>query len=430
MKYGQSGLEYLLLIGGVLIVATIIGSYLITAASNIYDKYTQAEKTLYVNAVPKRVAYWEDANTLGSVPFLSVSTGTLTVNGKVSAQEVCIAGVCKTSWPSGGSSSSVWKVNGSDIYYTGGRVGIGTSTPAYDLDVNGAVNAKEVCIGGTCIKDWSEVNGGGKTAPATLPIIFASTVSPQEKIGTGLCAIYSGTKYCELKASLCMALCGESGLSSNCIDGKSSTGTKYSCNNVLWQVYSEQIEEAPSGDSDGDGVKEIASNGRITFLFADAPDARGWTYSSTIYDSKNPSYQAKGTVKIGSNGVEYYNDTSGIEYDSVDGVLERNIWIGVPTNVEICVEHGYGTHTDDCAFRLYVDGKSITGYSSVACYKRTECATMNLNAGNHTIKVEIVGEDSGGYYNVMMAYIRSVSISGLKDRIIYSRIKNEMYEIR
>jgi len=40
-----------------------------------------------------------------------------------------------------------------------GNVGIGTTTPAYKLDVFGKINANEFCISGDCRKSWLEVGG-------------------------------------------------------------------------------------------------------------------------------------------------------------------------------------------------------------------------------------------------------------------------------
>jgi hypothetical protein len=63
--------------------------------------------------------------------------------------------------PNGG--VSFWGLNGNDIYYNSGNVGIGTTTPAYALGVVGgdiytsgyARSGSQVCIDSDCKSDWS-----------------------------------------------------------------------------------------------------------------------------------------------------------------------------------------------------------------------------------------------------------------------------------
>ncbi len=179
---GQTGIEYLIMIGGVLLVALIVGAYMTTAASKIYNEVTGVSgATLKVNPVPNKLAYWVDNNTLGSASFLTVDTpsGTLNVGGTVRASKFCIGSSCVTSWSGsgvtdtrcdtqgtcsqlcigmkcitswndvnyvsggGGSASTPWHSSGSNIYYTGGNVGIGTNNPQYVLDVNGSMRVQK-----------------------------------------------------------------------------------------------------------------------------------------------------------------------------------------------------------------------------------------------------------------------------------------------
>jgi hypothetical protein len=56
----------------------------------------------------------------------------LDVSGQVnSSGGLCIAGDCRTAWSQVGGS---WSLNGTNVYYNGGNVGIGTNSPSFDTN--------------------------------------------------------------------------------------------------------------------------------------------------------------------------------------------------------------------------------------------------------------------------------------------------------
>jgi hypothetical protein len=67
----------------------------------------------------------------------------------------CIAGDCKTSWSQLGSQ---WTTSGSNITYSSGNVGIGTtSAPTHTLEVNGSANVSGAITGGTINATFQDV---------------------------------------------------------------------------------------------------------------------------------------------------------------------------------------------------------------------------------------------------------------------------------
>jgi hypothetical protein len=113
----------------------------------------------------------------------------LDVSGQVnSSGGLCIAGDCKTAWSQVGGGSSQWSLNGTNLYYNSGNVGIGTTTPAFDVNpgkvftVDGGTNAVGshgagggTASNGTAVGQFAFVNTSLGTTEKRLATIVGLT---------------------------------------------------------------------------------------------------------------------------------------------------------------------------------------------------------------------------------------------------------------
>ena len=161
----------------------------------------------------------------GDIAFYSTSSGTtptytdlvrMKANGRVgigtitpgyqldvqggsinSSGGLCIAGDCKTAWSQVGGGTSQWTTSGTTINYSTGNVGIGVASPGTKLDVNGAVNATSFTIGGTAITS-SQWSSSGSTINYSGGNVGINNSTPLAKlhvtgVGPSGTALFAGT---------------------------------------------------------------------------------------------------------------------------------------------------------------------------------------------------------------------------------------------
>jgi hypothetical protein len=84
--------------------------------------------------------------------------GSILASGSVIGSAVCLAGDCKTAWPTG--SDAYWSNEEDNLYNLNpGNIGIGTQNPSEKLEVAGKIKVQALCLGSDCKASWP--SGGG-----------------------------------------------------------------------------------------------------------------------------------------------------------------------------------------------------------------------------------------------------------------------------
>ncbi|MBI2415522.1 MAG: hypothetical protein HYV33_02550 [Candidatus Kerfeldbacteria bacterium] len=268
---------------------------------------------------------------------VGIINGALDVDGSVNGDKLCINGDCKTTWPAeGGGGVDLWTQNESDIYYTSGNVGIGTTSPSAGLQVTdndgalftGSINNGSIPTTGAGIRMmWYSAKAAFRVGNATATEWDMSNIG-YYSVATGYATKASGT------SSLAMG------------DNNTATGD-YSAAFGAYSDATGQGSLATGYSTSADGSYSAAFN-RNTDVDGNYATAFGYNTTAESYGSvvlgrynesigNNSSWVSTDPLFVIGNGTST-SDTHDAFVVDKDGTIE--VTGDITSDGEICIGSG------------------------------------------------------------------------------------------